>query len=62
MTATERTYRGMSRVAEPGEGLGLDEPLSLGLEDLMRRSAVTSRVLLECAGNGRARFEPRPVS
>jgi DMSO/TMAO reductase YedYZ molybdopterin-dependent catalytic subunit len=28
----------------------------------MRRPAVTSRVLLECAGNGRARYEPRPVS
>src|SRR4051794_26371873 len=112
MTATE-TYRGMARVADPGEGVGLDElalatrnhgmplealryevtppglhyvlthydipavepatwrlslggaverPLSLSLEELQRRPRVTSRVLLECAGNGRARLDPRPVS
>jgi DMSO/TMAO reductase YedYZ molybdopterin-dependent catalytic subunit len=112
MTAAD-TYRGMARIAEAGEGVGLDElalaarnhgmplealrydvtppglhyvlthydipavdpgswrlsldgaverPLSLSLDDLMRRPTVTSRVLLECAGNGRARFEPRPVS
>jgi len=111
MTATD--YRGMPRVAEPGEAIGLDElalaarnhgmplealrydvtppglhyvlthfdipdvdpvswrlqiggavdnPVTLGLDDLMRRPSVTSRVLLECAGNGRARYEPRPVS
>ena len=104
---------GRARVAEPGEGIGLDElalatrnhglplealrydvtppgllyvlthydipavdpaswrleitgavdrPLTVGLDDLARRPAVTSRVLLECAGNGRARLEPRPVS
>ena len=113
MTATETFTLGMPRVAEPGEGIGLDElalatrnhgmplealrydvtppglhyvlthydipavdpstwrleiggavdrPLRLGLDELMRRPAVTSRVLLECAGNGRARYEPRPVS
>jgi DMSO/TMAO reductase YedYZ molybdopterin-dependent catalytic subunit len=113
MTATESTYRGMPRVAEPGEAVGYDElalatrnhglplealrydvtppglhyvlthydipavdpdgwrleiggavrePLALSLADLMRRPAVTARVLLECAGNGRARLEPRPVS
>ena len=112
MTATE-TYPGRARIAEPGEGIGLDElalatrnhglplealrydvtppglhyvlthydipaldpaslrlevggaverPLTLSLDDLMRWPAVTSRVLLECAGNGRARLEPRPVS
>jgi DMSO/TMAO reductase YedYZ molybdopterin-dependent catalytic subunit len=112
MTATD-SYRGMPRVADPGEGVGLDElalatrnhgmplealrydvtppglhyvlthydipavdpaswrlsldgaverPLSWSLDELMRRPAVTSRVLLECAGNGRARLEPRPVS
>ena len=112
MTATE-TYRGMARVADPGEGVGLDElalatrnhgmplealryevtppglhyvlthydipavepdswrlslggaverPLSLSLDELQRRPRVTSRVLLECAGNGRARLDPRPVS
>jgi sulfane dehydrogenase subunit SoxC len=105
--------RGPARVAEPGEGIGLDElalatrnhgmplealryevtppglhyvlthydipdvdpaawaleirgavdrPLRLRLDDLRRRPAVTQRVLLECAGNGRARLEPRPVS
>src|SRR5215212_7493158 len=43
-------------------GGAVDRPASIGLEDLMRRPAVTERVLLECAGNGRARFEPRPVS
>jgi sulfane dehydrogenase subunit SoxC len=32
------------------------------LADLQRRPTVSSRVLLECAGNGRARLEPRPVS
>jgi sulfane dehydrogenase subunit SoxC len=43
-------------------GGAVDRPLTLGLADLMRRPPVTSRVLLECAGNGRARLEPRPVS
>src|SRR3954463_7962483 len=43
-------------------GGAVARPLDLGLEELMSRPAVTSRVLLECAGNGRARFEPRPVS
>src|SRR5215210_4402693 len=112
MTATD-SYRGMARIAEPGEGIGLDElalaarnhgmplealrydvtppglhyvlthydipavdpatwrleitgavdrPLTLTLDDVVRRPSVTSRVLLECAGNGRARYEPRPVS
>jgi sulfane dehydrogenase subunit SoxC len=107
------TYRGMPRVAEPGEAIGYDElalatrnhgmplealrydvtppglhyvlthydipaidpaewrleiggavdrPVTLSLDELRQRPAVTSRVLLECAGNGRARFEPRPVS
>ena len=112
MTVADTT-RGLARIAEPGEGIGLDElalatrnhgmplealrydvtppglhyvlthydipdvvpasweleiggavarPLRLGLPDLMRRPTVTARVLLECAGNGRARYEPRPVS
>ena len=112
MTATE-TSAGRARIAEPGQGIGLDElalatrnhgmplealrydvtppglhyvlthydipavdpgtwrleiagaverPLSLDLEELQRRPQVSARVLLECAGNGRARFEPRPVS
>src|SRR5918997_3175454 len=42
-------------------GGAVDRPLTLSLDDLARRPAVTSRVLLECAGNGRARLEPRPV-
>ena len=45
-----------------GIGGAVERPLSLTLDDLHRRPAVTSRVLLECAGNGRARLEPRPVS
>src|SRR6476660_8080284 len=112
MTVAEN-YRGMPRIAEPGEGIGLDElalaarnhgmpletlrydvtppglhyvlthydipaidpatwrlevggavdrPLSLTLEDLLRRPRLTARVLLECAGNGRARLAPRTVS
>ena len=37
-------------------------PLSLSLEELQRRSAVTMPVTMECAGNGRARLQPRPIS
>jgi DMSO/TMAO reductase YedYZ molybdopterin-dependent catalytic subunit len=37
-------------------------PLRLGLEDLMSRPATTLAVTLECAGNGRARLSPRPLS
>jgi DMSO/TMAO reductase YedYZ molybdopterin-dependent catalytic subunit len=40
----------------------VERPLSLGLDDLRTRPTVTARVLLECAGNGRARLVPRPVS
>jgi DMSO/TMAO reductase YedYZ molybdopterin-dependent catalytic subunit len=36
--------------------------LTLDLADLRARPAVTTRVTLECAGNGRARLHPRPVS
>jgi DMSO/TMAO reductase YedYZ molybdopterin-dependent catalytic subunit len=113
MTLTRPQDRGRARIAEPGEGVGLDElalatrnhgmplealrydvtppglhyvlvhydipavdagswrleiggtvarPRSLSLPELMTRPAVTAQVLLECAGNGRARLEPRPVS
>jgi sulfane dehydrogenase subunit SoxC len=113
MSPADTFALGMPRVAEPGEGIGLDElalatrnhgmplealrydvtppglhyvlthydipdidpdtwrlevggsvarPLSLGLDDLRGRPSVTAQVLLECAGNGRARYEPRPVS
>jgi DMSO/TMAO reductase YedYZ molybdopterin-dependent catalytic subunit len=37
-------------------------PLTLTLAELRRRSARTVRVTMECAGNGRARLGPRPVS
>ncbi|MCJ1678351.1 sulfite oxidase [Streptomyces sp. APSN-46.1] len=37
-------------------------PLALGLSELRALPAVTRRVTMECAGNGRARLSPRPVS
>ncbi|WP_246078613.1 sulfite oxidase [Modestobacter excelsi] len=40
----------------------VERPLQLTLADLQRRAGAAARVTLECAGNGRARFEPRPVS
>lgn len=40
----------------------VQRPLSLTLDDLQRRPAVTLPVTLECAGNGRALLAPRPVS
>jgi DMSO/TMAO reductase YedYZ molybdopterin-dependent catalytic subunit len=36
--------------------------LTLGLDDLRRRPRRTSLVTFECAGNGRARLSPRPIS
>jgi DMSO/TMAO reductase YedYZ molybdopterin-dependent catalytic subunit len=36
--------------------------ITLGLDELRSRPARTVRVTLECAGNGRAALEPRPVS
>ena len=38
------------------------KPLSLSLDDLQKRPAVRMPVTMECAGNGRALMEPRPVS
>ena len=38
------------------------QPLSLSLEDLQRRPVRTLRVTLECAGDGRALLQPRPVA
>jgi DMSO/TMAO reductase YedYZ molybdopterin-dependent catalytic subunit len=38
------------------------KPLSLGLADVRARPARTMAVTLECAGNGRALLEPRPLS
>src|SRR6185437_4126332 len=37
------------------------EPLELTLDDLRARPAVSMPVMMECAGTGRARLEPRPV-
>jgi sulfane dehydrogenase subunit SoxC len=37
-------------------------PLTLSIEDLLSRPAVTMPVTMECAGNGRARMDPRPHS
>jgi DMSO/TMAO reductase YedYZ molybdopterin-dependent catalytic subunit len=37
-------------------------PLDLSLSDLRARPHVTMPVTLECAGNGRARLFPRPIS
>ena len=37
-------------------------PLVLTLDDLRARPAVTVAVTMECAGNGRARLTPRPIS
>ena len=36
--------------------------LSLSLADLRARPSVTRAVTMECAGNGRARLSPRPIS
>ena len=40
----------------------VDTPLSVSVDDLRARRVVTSTVTMECAGNGRARLLPRPVS
>jgi DMSO/TMAO reductase YedYZ molybdopterin-dependent catalytic subunit len=37
-------------------------PLRLSLEDVKARPSTTLAVTLECAGNGRARLSPRPLS
>ena len=38
------------------------QPMTLSLDDLRRRGTVTSAVTFECAGNGRALLDPRPLS
>lgn len=40
----------------------VERPLELNLESLRAMAAHTVRVTMECAGNGRARLEPRPIS
>ena len=39
-----------------------ERELELSLEELRARPAAEHIVTMECAGNGRARFDPRPVS
>ncbi len=43
-------------------GGNVGRPLDLGLDDIRARPRRTLAVTLECAGNGRARLLPRPVS
>jgi DMSO/TMAO reductase YedYZ molybdopterin-dependent catalytic subunit len=40
----------------------VERELSLGLEELQARPAAELTVTMECAGNGRAHLDPRPVS
>jgi sulfane dehydrogenase subunit SoxC len=40
----------------------VQRPITLSIDDLLARPAVTIPVTMECAGNGRARMEPRPLS
>jgi DMSO/TMAO reductase YedYZ molybdopterin-dependent catalytic subunit len=40
----------------------VNAPLELTLDDLRSRPRVTQTVTMECAGNGRALMEPRPIS
>jgi sulfane dehydrogenase subunit SoxC len=40
----------------------VDKAFSIGLDELKERSRVTLACTLECAGNGRARLSPRPLS
>ena len=54
-TADEATWR-----LEVGGQVA--RPRTLTMAELRRRPAVTLPVTLECAGNGRARLDPRPVS
>ena len=43
-------------------GGAVSRPVTLDLDDVRARPATTARVTIECAGNGRARLLPRPVS
>jgi DMSO/TMAO reductase YedYZ molybdopterin-dependent catalytic subunit len=40
----------------------VDRPLALSLDELQQRERVSVPMTMECAGNGRARLQPRPVS
>ncbi|HSD48299.1 MAG TPA: sulfite oxidase [Actinomycetota bacterium] len=50
---------GTWRVSVGGQ---VSSPLELSMAELRARPAVTMPVTMECAGNGRARLSPRPVS
>jgi DMSO/TMAO reductase YedYZ molybdopterin-dependent catalytic subunit len=43
-------------------GGAVERPLRLGLDDLRARPAVEIAATMECAGNGRALLDPRPLS
>src|SRR5207302_4617330 len=45
-----------------GIGGHVRRSMTLALDDIRRRPAVTRAVTLECAGNGRANLSPRPLS
>jgi len=47
---------------ELGVGGKVRRPLRLRLDEIKARPATTIPVTLECAGNGRARLSPRPLS
>jgi DMSO/TMAO reductase YedYZ molybdopterin-dependent catalytic subunit len=40
----------------------VERPMTLSLDDIRARPARTIPVTMECAGNGRARLNPRPIS
>jgi DMSO/TMAO reductase YedYZ molybdopterin-dependent catalytic subunit len=40
----------------------VDKPLTLDLDAVRNRAAVTEPITFECAGNGRALLDPRPLS
>ena len=40
----------------------VERPLSLSLDEIRSRPATEVTLTMECAGNGRAHFEPRPFS
>ncbi len=40
----------------------VERPLSLSVDEVRERPALEVVVTMECAGNGRARLEPRPAS
>ena len=43
-------------------GGAVERPVTLSLDDLKQRDRVAQPITFECAGNGRALLEPRPVS